>query len=175
MVFFDNAFPWFGHMLDLGGDILLLIIVVAAFLWTLILERLLYVFYLYPPSELSALEVWRQRLERRSWYAQQVRAFLLYRANTNLQRNIDLVKTLIKLCPLLGLLGTVLGMLEIFDAVAITGGANPRATAGGVSKAIITTMAGMMVAISGLPVMGILNRKITARREQLANQLPLDG
>ncbi len=99
----------------------------------------------------------------------------MHKANQGLQRNISFLQTLIKLCPLLGLLGTVLGMLEIFDAVAITGGANPRATAGGVSKAIITTMAGMVVAISGLPVVGYLNRRIASKKSQLSDQLPLDG
>src|SRR5690606_3244492 len=127
-------------MLDMGGDILLLIIVLAAILWALILERFIYIKQVFPAMAESARVFWTDRTERRSWHAQQFRIFLLHKANQGLQRNLGLVKTLIKLCPLLGLLGTVLGMLEIFDAVAITGGTNPRATAGGVSKAIITTM-----------------------------------
>lgn len=175
MAMFDNLFPWFGHMVDLGGDILLVIVILAACLWALILERLVYVFTVYPHGADQASQAWLQRGERRSWYAQRYRQYLLYRASQNLHKNLNLVKTLIKLCPLLGLLGTVLGMLEIFDAVAITGGTNPRATAGGVSKAIITTMAGMVVAISGLPVVGFLNRKIGEKKEQLSDRLPLDG
>ncbi len=171
----ENVFPWFGYMLDMGGDILLLIIVLAAILWALILERFIYIKQVFPAMAENARGFWRDRPERRSWHAQQFRVYLLHKANQGLQRNIGLVKTLIKLCPLLGLLGTVLGMLEIFDAVAITGGTNPRATAGGVSKAIITTMAGMVVAISALPVMGYINRLVERKREQLSNQLPLDG
>lgn len=175
MTFIENTFPWFGYMIDLGGDILLLIVGVAAVLWALMLERFVYIFSVYPHSAASAHRLWGERLERRSWYAQQFRNYLLHKSNQSLQRNVGLLKTLIKLCPLLGLLGTVLGMLEIFDAVAITGGNNPRATAGGVSKAIITTMAGMVVAISGLPIVGILDRRIAEKKEQLSNQLPLDG
>lgn len=175
MEFIDNLMPWFGHMVDLGGDILLLIVILAAFLWALILERLLYLFTVYQHGVTQAEAAWARRTERRSWYAQQNRLFILHKANQGLQKNIPLMKTLIKLCPLLGLLGTVLGMLEIFDAVAITGGNNPRATAGGVSKAIITTMAGMVVAISGLPVVSYLNRKIAEQKEQLSEKLPLDG
>lgn len=171
----DNAFPWFGHMVDLGGNILLVIIVLAAFLWALIIERFIYLYAIYPSGAQRASAAWLARGERRSWYAQKFRQYLLYRARQSLQRNLGLVKTLIKLCPLLGLLGTVLGMLEIFDAVAITGGNNPRATAGGVSKAIITTMAGMVVAISGLPVVGYLSRKADEKRQSLSEQLPLDG
>lgn len=171
----DNAFPWFGHMVDLGGNILLVIIVLAALLWALIIERLIYLSMVYPAGARQAYADWQAREERRSWYAQKFRQYLLYRAKQSLQRNIGLVKTLIKLCPLLGLLGTVLGMLEIFDAVAITGGNNPRATAGGVSKAIVTTMAGMVVAISGLPMAGYLSRKVDQKRQRLSEQLPLDG
>ena len=171
----ENTFPWFGYMVDLGGDILLIIILLAMLLWALLLERFIFVGRVYPGMVKLAVASWSNRDERRSWHAQQYRSYLLHKANQLLQRNFGLLRTLIKLCPLLGLLGTVMGMLEIFDAVAITGGTNPRATAGGVSKAIITTMAGMVVAISGLPVMGYLSRKIAEEKQKLAEQLPLDG
>lgn len=175
LTFIDNIFPWFGVMIDLGGGILLLIIALAAFLWTLIVERFVYLNRVFPTQMRAAVGAWTQRPERRSWYAEQFREYVLYRANRNLQRSLPLLKTLIKLCPLLGLLGTVLGMLEIFDAVAATGGTNPRATAAGVSKAIITTMAGMVVAISALPVVGVLTRRVAVKKQALADQLPIDG
>jgi biopolymer transport protein ExbB len=171
----ENTFPWFGYMIDLGGDILLIIIILAALLWTLIVERLVYLNRVYPNQVLLAVKKWNDRDERRSWHAQQFRRFIIHKANQSLQRNLGLLRTLIKLCPLLGLLGTVVGMLEIFDAVAITGGTNPRATAAGVSKAIITTMAGMVVAISALPVVGMLGKRVSDKKGQLADALPLDG
>lgn len=171
----ENTFPWFGYMIDLGGDILLLIIILAALLWTLIVERLVYLHRVYPTQVSLAVRKWNDRDERRSWHAQQFRRFIIHKANQSLQRNLGLLRTLIKLCPLLGLLGTVVGMLEIFDAVAITGGTNPRATAAGVSKAIITTMAGMVVAISALPVVGMLGKRVSDKKGQLADALPLDG
>lgn len=171
----ENIFPWFGYMIDLGGDILLIIIILAALLWTLIVERLVYLNRVYPDQMLLAVRKWNDRDERRSWHAQQFRRFIIHKANQSLQRNLGLLRTLIKLCPLLGLLGTVVGMLEIFDAVAITGGTNPRATAAGVSKAIITTMAGMVVAISALPVVGMLGKRVSDKKGQLADALPLDG
>jgi len=171
----ENFFPWFGYMIDLGGDILLIIIILAALLWTLIVERLVYLNRVYPNQVLLAVRRWNDRDERRSWHAQQFRRFIIHKANQSLQRNLGLLRTLIKLCPLLGLLGTVVGMLEIFDAVAITGGTNPRATAAGVSKAIITTMAGMVVAISALPVVGMLGKRVSDKKGQLADALPLDG
>jgi biopolymer transport protein ExbB len=175
MALLENTFPWFGYMIDLGGSILLVIIIFAAVLWTLMLERLLFVWLVHTDYVISAQEVWQKRPERRTWYAQQFRNYLLGKSQQTLQQNMGLVHTLIKLCPLLGLLGTVLGMLEIFDAVAISGGTNPRATAGGVSKAIITTMAGLLVAISALPITGYITRKAQESQDNLANRLPLDG
>ena len=59
------------------------------------------------------------------------------------------VKTLVALCPMLGLLGTVTGMIEVFDVMA-AGGGNTRGMAAGVSKATLPTMAGMVAAPLGL-------------------------
>ena len=52
--------------------------------------------------------------------------------------------------PLFGLLGTVTGMIEVFQVMAFNGGGDARAMAGGVSKATLPTMAGMVVALSGV-------------------------
>ena len=53
-------------------------------------------------------------------------------------------------CPLLGLLGTVTGMIEVFNIMAVTGGGDAKSMAGGVSRATIPTMAGMVAALSGV-------------------------
>ena len=51
----------------------------------------------------------------------------------------------IALCPLFGLMGTVTGMIEVFQVMAFTGGGDARSMAGGASKATLPTMAGMVV------------------------------
>ena len=71
-------------------------------------------------------------------------------AKAQLREGIPIIKILIALCPLLGLLGTVTGMIAVFDVMALEGTSDARAMASGVSKATIPTMAGMMVALSGL-------------------------
>ena len=58
--------------------------------------------------------------------------------------------TIAALAPLLGLLGTVTGMVEVFEVMAFSGTGNPRSMAAGVSKATIPTMAGMVAALSGV-------------------------
>ena len=61
------------------------------------------------------------------------------------------------------LLGTVTGMIEVFDVMAIAGSGNVRGMAGGISKATLPTMAGMVAALSGLFFSVQLERR--ARRE----------
>ena len=57
---------------------------------------------------------------------------------------------LIAICPLLGLLGTVTGMISVFEVMAEVGTGNARLMAGGISLATIPTMAGMVCALSGI-------------------------
>jgi biopolymer transport protein ExbB len=83
------------------------------------------------------------------------------------------IKVLVALAPLLGLLGTVTGMIEVFDVMAITGSGNARAMAAGISKATLPTMAGMVVALSGLFFTSNLERKAEWSVEQLEDQLEL--
>ena len=171
MAALDNALPWLGEMLELGGDVLLAILGLAALLWALILERFLFIRFSYPPLARQVKQAWVGRSDRYSWYAQQFRTRLLARVGRELNKRLTLVGTLIKIAPLLGLLGTVVGMLEVFDAVAASGSNNPRSTASGVSKATVSTMAGMVVAISGLLPGSLLNRHAARAQESLSKQL----
>lgn len=67
-----------------------------------------------------------------------------------LERFINALGTIATLSPLLGLLGTVVGMIRTFNAITTAGIGNPAALAGGIAEALITTAAGLMVAIPAL-------------------------
>jgi biopolymer transport protein ExbB len=67
-----------------------------------------------------------------------------------LERYINTLGTIAAISPLLGLLGTVIGMIKVFSAITTQGVGNPAALAGGISEALITTAAGMAVAIPTL-------------------------
>ncbi len=75
---------------------------------------------------------------------------MISEAEAGLRRNVALIKTLVALCPLFGLLGTVYGMILVFDVMAVAGTGNARAMAAGVSQATVPTMAGMVAALSGV-------------------------
>lgn len=67
-----------------------------------------------------------------------------------LERYLNTLGTIAAIAPLLGLLGTVVGMIKVFSAITTQGVGNPAALAGGISEALITTAAGMVVAIPTL-------------------------
>ena len=84
-----------------------------------------------------------------------------------INKNLTLIQTCIMLAPLFGLLGTVTGMIEVFQVMAFSGGGDARAMAGGVSKATLPTMAGMVVALSGVFASIYLNSASTRHESNL--------
>lgn len=67
-----------------------------------------------------------------------------------LERYLNTLGTIAAITPLLGLLGTVIGMIKVFTAITSAGVGNPAVLAGGISEALITTAAGLSVAIPAL-------------------------
>ena len=67
-----------------------------------------------------------------------------------LERYLNTLGTIASIAPLLGLLGTVIGMIKVFSAITIAGVGNPTVLAGGISEALLTTAAGLSVAIPSL-------------------------
>ena len=72
------------------------------------------------------------------------------REATVLEKNVGILNTIANLSPLLGLLGTVSGMIKTFNAISVQGIGNPAPLAGGIAEALITTAAGLCVAIPTL-------------------------
>jgi biopolymer transport protein ExbB len=79
-----------------------------------------------------------------------------------IRQRLPMIAVLAAIAPLLGLLGTVLGMIETFEVIALFGTGNAKAMASGISVALVTTQAGLLVAVPGLLVSGALVRR--ARR-----------
>ena len=138
------------EFVERGGGVLLVIGAIVLTMWTLMLERIWYFRFVQPRRAQQVLAEWRARDDRTSGYAAQIRRLLVSEVRSELTRSIPIIKTLVSLCPMLGLLGTVTGMIEVFDVMALAGSGNSRAMAAGVSKATIPTMAGMVAALSGL-------------------------
>jgi len=142
-----------------GGNVLWLIAGLTFLLWTLVFERWWYFRTEHKNVVERAMNVWESRSERRSWSAHAIRDGIISETAEKITGNLQLVQTCVALAPLLGLLGTVTGMVAVFEAMATQGG-NARSMAAGVSQATIPTMAGMIVSISGLLGTTWLQRKI---------------
>lgn len=165
---------YLGAFIDRGGPVLIAIFIAAMILWTLILERIWYFNFEHRNVITRELQHWKKRVEFRSWHAQQVRKMLVSRVAEEALRNTQLIKTLVALAPLFGLLGTVTGMIEVFDVMAVSGNGNPRAMASGVSRATIPTMAGLVVALSGLYFSNQFVRTAEAKVGQFFDRLRQD-
>jgi biopolymer transport protein ExbB len=120
-----------------------------------------------------ATETWENRAERRSWSAHQIRDSIISDASEKITGSLPLIQTCVTLCPLLGLLGTVTGMISVFDAMATQGG-NARSMAAGVSMATIPTMSGMIASLSGLMGSTFVKRKVDFEIELFQDHLTMD-
>lgn len=161
------------NILEAGGFVTWAILCLCLVLWVLLFERFIFIRSSFPAHAKSLHTQWLQRNDRSSWCAKQIRQGLLSNAQTSLMINVPTINVLIALCPLLGLLGTVTGMVSVFDVMAFSGTGNARAMASGISQATIPTMAGMMVAITGLYFCSLLQSSIKKNQQQFADSLEL--
>lgn len=136
--------------LDRGGPVLLVIMIATFIMWALILERFFYFRFAHKAVADEAVEEWRSRSDRSSVYAHWVKDKLVSEVRQAAETNITYTKAAVALAPLFGLLGTVTGMIEVFDIMAFTGGSDAKAMSAGVSRATIPTMAGMVASLSGI-------------------------
>jgi len=158
-----------------GGDVLWIIATLVFFMWTLIIERFIY--FLgggWKSDRMTAVNAWEVRPERKSWNAKQIRSKLLSESRSVINDNMALIATCVALCPLLGLLGTVTGMIEVFNVMAVTGVGDAKSMAGGVERSTIPTMAGMVAALSGLFANTQLQRIALREQQLLEDQLTSD-
>tara|TARA_R110002073_G_scaffold66790_2_gene166693 strand:- start:1218 stop:1736 length:519 start_codon:yes stop_codon:yes gene_type:complete len=136
--------------MEQGGEVLWLIAALLFVMWTLIFERVWYLKFAWKQDVTKVIAKWEGRAERKSWEAKQIRSMLLSQASMQINQFMPMIKAMVALCPLLGLLGTVWGMIEVFNVMAVTGGGDAKSMAEGVQKATIPTMAGMVAALSGV-------------------------
>jgi len=159
------------EFLETGGIVLNYIGVLIFLMWIMILERIFYFQFKYKKDKKNVLHMWKSRDDKSSWNARMIREAAISRAKMRMKRSIPTIEAFVALCPLLGLLGTVTGMIEVFDVMSISGSGNARSMASGVSKATIPTMAGMVGALSGVFAMTWLKRKVTTKAALLEDKL----
>ena len=156
-----------------GGPWVVWIFASGVLLWALIVERYWY-FAMVLPKLASRLQAeWLARTDRTSWCARQIRTAMISRLNGAMTTGFPVMQVLVPMAPLLGLIGTVTGMLEVFDSMALRGNADARSMASGVSAAMICTMTGLAVSITGLYPVHYFRTRAIRETELLADKLSL--
>lgn len=173
-----------------GGWVMLPLVGVSLVMWTLIIERWQVLRELqrrdldlpgvlavcrgeHPANDSPAL---RFRLARafatartgRPQIDREILAHLSVRIDNILGYRHEAIRVLAAVAPLLGLLGTVLGMIEAFQVISNFGTGNARALAGGISVALVTTQTGLLIAIPGLLAGNRLRQRVEQLRLSLA-------
>jgi len=165
---------WLLDFMAQGGMVLYFILLLCVLLWSLILDRLWFFNRELPALNQRVADQWQQRSEFSSWAARKIRAGLLSQQKQAAERYLSAIGVLIAVCPLMGLLGTVTGMVHVFDVLAITGTGNARAMANGISMATIPTMAGLVVSLTGIYFRTRFKRLAERGVHRLAELLPTD-
>lgn len=138
-----------------GGAVLQAIVLASTLMWILIAERYLLVRFILP-----------NLIRRRTEHGRALALLDRLELTRGLEDSISPIRALIHVLPLLGLLGTVVGMVETFEALRVVGNRDAAYLSDGISRALLTTMAGVAASLSGLFFEHHLSRTIrrTTRR-----------
>ena len=175
-----------------GGVVMAPLAVVSLLMWALIVDRALFFRALYrknmdldtarehihfrrmpdPGQYRGIVSLLVARFLQRRSNDPQLDRFILDETVLGLNRSLDahlaVIGVLAAVAPLLGLLGTVTGMIGTFDILAVFGTGNAKGMAGGISEALITTQTGLLVAIPGLYMKGFLERRARNLKQRVA-------
>jgi len=169
-----DAWEGVRDFMDQGGVVLYAIAILIFVMWTFIFERIWYYKAVLNQDIDEALNAWEARPERKSKRAHQVREALISKVSEKIDQSMPVISTMVAMAPLFGLLGTVTGMISVFEIMAITGGGDAKSMSAGVSKATIPTMSGMVAAISGVFGYTYLEGIASREKQLLEDHLTMD-
>lgn len=161
-LYLDDLLSFF----EKGGLVLYFVFAIAFLLWGFLIERYIYVHYSFKKDKKVLFDDFKN-ISPTNKFKDEIRKYMLESSTLKLSVGLDFIKTLIIVCPLVGLLGTVTGMIEVFDVMSVTGTSNVKSMANGVSMATIPTMAGMVVALSGILFEKKLELSINYKKQTL--------
>lgn len=175
-----------------GGVIMIPLLIISIWMWVLIVDRALFFRRLYrknmgaraawehirenrmpdPGQYKGAVSVLVARFLSRKSDDPRLDRFILdetvLQINHSLGDYLDFIGVLAAVAPLLGLLGTVTGMIDTFDVMSVYGTGNAKGMAGGISEALITTQTGLLVAIPGLYMKTFLEKRAKNLRQRIS-------
>ncbi|MEE4244257.1 MAG: MotA/TolQ/ExbB proton channel family protein [Kangiellaceae bacterium] len=166
------VFDLINDFIAAGGPVLYAVMGVLFVMWTMIFERIWYFTLVFPKEARLMVAEWDNRADTTSWQARKIREAWISQMSEKLTMGVGFIKTLVAICPMIGLLGTVTGMITVFELMALFGTGDPRDMAAGITQATIPTMSGMVAALSGLFISTRLEYTAKLKAEQLADRMP---
>lgn len=166
--------PEIRDFFEVGGPVLWGILLVTTIMWTLIIERFWFFQFLLPVRRHQAMSEWAAIDNKGDWFSMRIRDQIISQVSVDTKKFLLTIETMMQILPLLGLLGTVVGMIKVFDVMTFFGTGNARLMASGVSQATIPTMAGLVAAISGLYIANLLKRKADDEVSRVADKLVIE-
>ena len=157
-----------------GGWVLLIILLLSTVMWVLILERYWFFYFTRPQLVHSIVARWHALQNKDSNVAVRIREGFTQQFRGDMSDWVGTIQVITAILPLLGLLGTVIGMIKTFEVMTAFGTGNVRGMAEGISQALITTMAGLITALAGMYFAGDLHSRIERETEHLRAILTLD-
>lgn len=158
-------------LMEQGGSVLYVILLVSFLIWLLIWERFFYLMFGFRKTSEHLKGQLPKRSDLSAWHSSKIRSMVIDCSQQSLNKGTRLMGSLIAICPLLGLLGTVTGMIQIFSTIEMQGTSNPRLLASGISMATIPTLAGLFSAIVGLFFLNRIQSMIAKRRETFGREI----
>lgn len=171
MIWITESLNALREFFEAGGPVLYGVFAITILMWTLIIERLWYFRFVHPGEVRRVQALWDKRSDTSSWGAKRIREQLISQISVSANRFVPLIRMFVSVAPLFGLLGTVTGMIQVFDIMAALGTGNPRAMASGVSAATIPTMSGMVAALSGIYFASSMEKRVRTEVERAEDLL----
>lgn len=168
-----ELFERWQEFFERGGYVIWAIFLLSSAMWLMIVERYWFVMVGAAKQHAKLVDEWRSRKftgltpMAREW----MRQGMLTDYRAQLRRYVPTILVMTSTLPLLGLFGTVTGMIKTFDAMTLFGSGNPRGMAAGISEALLTTLAGLVTALSGMYFSASLEGRIIAAQHRLEADL----
>ncbi len=193
IIYLQNYFLNLEEYILAGGIVMLPLIIISLLMWGLIINRAFFFRQLYrknisrkmagdflksgiipdPKQYKGAIAYLVTEFLKRRSHKACIDSYILDETvlilTSSLNRYLAIIGSLAAIAPLLGLLGTVTGMITTFDSMSFFGTGNAKAMAGGISEALITTQTGLLVAIPGFYFRNLLVQRANILQNRISS------
>ncbi len=150
MHWFNLAYSPFYELQVIRAEVLIVLIISALIMWVLIIERYLYFIFVNKHTQARYLQKWQttgSRVVGERWL---LKSYYLSEYRSQSERGIGWIRLFTRISLLLGLLGTVLGLISVFEMQLLAASNLNLEISGNIALAIIPTTTGLLVSLSGL-------------------------